>query len=76
MLRDSCAQPPGWCPVGELWLSVEHVKVVLLCGHMDLMDFRSGSVVLDLWFQSRLVSASPMRLMSNVVNAGQVCCKV
>ena len=38
--------------------------MVLLCGHMDLMDFRSGSVVLDLWFQSRLVSASPMRLMS------------
>ena len=40
------------------------MKVVLLCGHMDLMDFRRGSVVFDLWFQSRLVSASPMRLMS------------
>ena len=38
--------------------------MVLLCGHMDLMDFRSGSVVLDFWFQSRLVSASSMRLMS------------
>ena len=38
--------------------------MVLLCGHMDLIDFRNGSVVLDFWFQSRFVSASPIRLMS------------